>query len=516
MSNNRSIAVGIDLGTSTIKAVFIDTATCEIITTQTEDVHPVKTENPDWVEYDPMDWWKGTLRLLKKGYEAGVDPSRIAGVAFTGWICMALFSDENGVPVTNAVHYTDMRHMSVLDELETLVGKQCVEKNANYLGMYSGMVKQYWWKKNRPEVFAKARRVHTEASWMIKKLTGIDAWNRPEAGFYSLYDFKTRDWDDEIIDAIGFDRELFPKLYDAWEIVGGVSEEAAELTGLVVGTSVVAGADDGSPVALATGVIEIGQSFMSSASGANLVANTAEPVSHPTIITFTHCIPGLISSQTVMSSTGASNKWVRDALCQAETAVAEITGGETFDYMNQAVKNASPGSGGVIFLPYLSGEFTPHGDSDARGCFIGIGSGTTKADMLRAVLEGVAFAILDNIMLIRDVGGKLDEIIITGGLTKSDIWMQIIADVTGCALSLTEETEGSPFGGALLAGIGVGLFESYEDAVSKMVRINRNAYLPTPENTKLYANIFKVYQSLYPALKDVFTNLGTLRGQYFG
>ena len=511
----KEFLIGVDLGTSTLKAVFVNAAACEVVSTQLEEIFPVKAENPDWIEYDPQDWLDGTIRLLKRGFEAGVDPERVAGICFSGWTVKALFADENGKPLTNAIHYNDMRHLPEIEELEKIVGKLCVERNANYIGVYSGLAKQYWWKKNRPDVFSKASCVYTEASWMVRQLTGKDAWNRSEAGFYGQYNTKTREWDNEIIEKIGFPGSLFPKLYDAWEVVGEVTEQAAKLTGLAPGTPVVAGADDASPSALTTGAISIGQSFLSGGSAANLAANTTGPVSHPTIITYPHCIPGLTTAITVMSSTGLSNKWMRNALGQAEYAVAQITGGDPYIYMDQAVRTSKPGANGVVFLPYLDGDFTPNNDPNARGCFIGMDSSTPKADLLRAVLEGVAFSILDNITLIRDVGGRMDEIIITGGISRSNIWLQIISDVTGCALSLPEETEGTPFGDALIAGFGTGVFSSCEEAVQKMVRINRGAFRPDAENHKLYQNLFKIYRALYPALKDVYSQLASFRANYY-
>jgi len=511
----KNILVGIDLGTTTLKAVFVNADSGDIVATQTEEIFPVESENPEWIEYNPNDWLKGTARLLKSGLDAGVVPEQIAGICFSGWAVMSLFADENGTPLTNAIHYNDMRHLPELEEVEKLTGKECAAKNGNYIGIYSGLAKQYWWKKNRRDIFERVHCVHTEASWMVRQLTGKDAWNRAEAGFYGQYNTESREWDDGIIKAIGFPKKLFPKLYDSWEIVGEVTGEAAALTGLAEGTPVVAGADDASPVALATGVIKIGQSYLSAGSAANLAANTAKPVSHPTIITYPHCIPGLTTAITVMSSTGLSNKWMRNTLCQAEVAVAEITGGDAYDYMNRAAANSKPGANGLIFLPYLDGDFTPNNDAKARGCFIGMDSSTTKADMLRAVLEGVAFSILDSVCLIREVGGKLDEIIITGGIAKSGVWLQIISDVVGCSISLPEESEGTAFGDALIAGYGVGLFASYEEAVEKMVKVKYGAFKPNEQNHKLYQDLFKTYRALYPALKDIYSQLDKFRETYY-
>ena len=510
----KDILVGIDLGTTTLKAVFINAASSEIVASHTEEVYPAKTENSDWLEYDPNDWMVGTIRLLRRGFEAGIKPERIAGLCFSGPAVMALFADDDGVPVTNSIHYNDMRHLPEIGELEALTGKECVFVNGNHIGVYSGLAKQYWWRKNRPDIFGRARSVHTEASWMVRQLTGIDAWNRCEAGFYGQYGVEARDWDNGIIKAIGFPRSMFPKIYDAWDIVGTVTREAAALTGLACGTPVVAGADDASPVALATGSIKAGQCFLSVGSAGNIAANTIGPVSHPTIITYPHCIPGLTTAITVMSSTGLSYKWARNALCHTETAVAGITGGDPYDYMNMAAANSSPGAYGVIFLPYLDGDYTPNNDPNARGCFIGMDSGTTKADMLRAVLEGVAFSILDNISLIREVGGNLDEIVLTGGIAKSDVWMQIVSDVTGCSISLPEESEGTAFGNALIAGLGTGLYISCADAVQKMVRINHCAFVPDKARNGLYRDLFEIYKDLYRANKGIYAQLDVFRRAY--
>ncbi len=507
----KKILIGIDLGTTTLKAVFLDASLSKIITTQVEEIFPAQADNPEYIEYDPMDWWNGTISLLKRGFENGVNPDEIAGICFSGWTVMSLLVDKDGVPVTRAIHYNDMRHLAAAQELEALIGKECIEKNGNYMGIYNGLGKQYWWKKNRPEVFAKAHHVMTEASWMAYKLTGVWSWNRSEAGFYAPYNAKTREWDAGLLQKVGFPKSLFPKLYDAWEIVGRVTEDAAHLTGLSVGIPVVAGADDASPVALTTGVISAGQCYLSVGSGGNIAANTDGPVSHPTILTYPHCVPGLTMAITVLSSTGLSNKWMRNTLCQAESAVASITGEDPYFYMGKAAETAKPGAGGVIFLPYLDGDYTPNNDPNARGCFVGMGTSTTKADLLRATLEGVAFSILDNINLIRELGGNLDEIVLSGGIAKSSLWLQIIADVTGCTVSLPEETEGTAFGGALVAGFGVGIYESIETAVKQTVKIRRGVCLPDPKNHELYKEMFGIYKSLYPALKQTYSCLGELR-----
>jgi xylulokinase len=179
--------------------------------------------------------------------------------------------------------------------------------------------------------------------------------------------------------------------------------------------------------------------------------------------------------------------------------------------MNKAAETAKPGAGGVIFLPYLDGDYTPNNDPNARGCFVGMGTSTTKADLLRATLEGVAFSILDNINLIRELGGNLDEIVLAGGIAKSNLWLQIIADVTGCTISLPDETEGTAFGDALIAGLGTGVYENIKTAIKKTVKIRRGVNLPNPKNHEQYKELFEIYKGLYPALKQTYACLAEIR-----
>ncbi len=510
----KKYVIGVDLGTTTIKAVFLDTQDNKIISTQTEEIFPVETQNTEYMEYDPTDWMEYTKRILARGFEEGIDPHDVAGICFGGWTVMAFLVKKDGTPVTNAVHYNDMRHLELLEEADNLYGKLAVERNGNYIGMYSASVKQYWWKVKHPGVWRAADYVATEVSYINYMLTGQWAWNRVEAGFYSQYNAHTREWDDEIISAMGFDRSMFPQLVDAWEVVGTVTQDGAAWSGLAPGTLVFGGVDDASPVALATGAFRQGQGFVSAGSAANIAANTQGPVSHPTAITYPHCIPGLTMTITVMSATGLSYKWMRNAFGQLEAQMAQMTGTYTYDYLNEQARSARPGANGVVFLPYLDGDYTPNNDPNARGVFLGMGTETTKGDMLRASLEGVAFSMKDNMMLIREMGGDIDNIVLTGGIARSPLWLQIIADITGCPVSLPEETEGAPFGSAIIAAVGAGLYEDFEQAVRQTVRVKQDAFVPTEKNRALYEELYEVYKSLYPSLRQAFARIADIKEKY--
>ncbi|MCL1895220.1 MAG: FGGY family carbohydrate kinase [Clostridiales bacterium] len=506
--------IGLDIGTTTVKAVFLDALEDRVACVQTEEIFPVDTGNIDEIEYDPGEWWEYVKRILKRGFDAGVDPGRVAGVCLGGWTVMALLARGDGTPLTNAIHYNDMRHIGLVEEVKALVGGLAVERNYNHIGMYSSIVKLYWWKKNRPEIFEEADVIASEVTWINHKLTGEWAFSRAEAGFYSAYNADTRQWDDEIIERLGFPRSMFLRLVDPEEAVGYVTKEAAEECGLAEGTPVFGGTDDSSPGAIATSVTQVGQAYINAGSAGNVGANSEKPICHETIICSPHCLPGLMSAITVMSSTGLSYKWMRNTFGQAEAAIASIAGEDAYSYLDAQAKLSGPGARGVIFLPYLDGDYTPNNDTAARGVFIGMDTATTKNDMLRAVMEGVAFCILDNIELIRGLGAELSEGVISGGVAKSPFWLKIIADVTGCTLSLAEETEGAPLGYAVIAGVGAGLFHSFEEAAGRIVKVRRGAFIPDPANHALYKELYRVYKGLYPRLKDTFAEMQDIRERY--
>jgi xylulokinase len=304
-------------------------------------------------------------------------------------------------------------------------------------------------------------------------------------------------------------------LYDAWEQIGTVTVEAAGETGLAAGTPVFAGADDATPVAITTGSIKNGQCFLSIGSAGNICANTVGVVSHPTCIFYPHCVPQLNLVCTVISSMGASYKWMRSILFGDGGHSESLSGDERYERMNREAQTSRPGAGGIIFLPYLEGDYTPHNDVQARGVFIGMDINTTQGDMLRAVMEGTAMAVLSNLQLIEKLGEvALTEIIVTGGPTKSNLWMQTIADITACSISLPEESEGAPFGNAIIAGVGAGLFASFDDAVTKMVHIDRHVYTPNPANRKMYDAMYGVFSSLYANLAATYASMAEIKQLY--
>lgn len=510
----KRYVIGIDIGTTTIKAVFVDAKQNRIATTQIEEVFPVAAEKKEYIEYDAQVWKDSVKKILARGFAEGIQPQEVAGICLLDFTVMAFLVDAQGNPLHNPVHYNDMRHLCVLGELEKKVGELCVARNGNYISMYNGLGKQYWWKKFRPDIYDRAAYFTTASAWMNYLLTGVRMMNRPTAGFYGQYNALTREWDEEIIRRIGMDPQKFPPLMDAWEQVGAVTKEAAEEWGLAEGTLVFGGMDDASPVALTCGTIHNGDCYISGGSAANVVIISDKMLSHPTAMNYPHCIPGLNMTATVLSSTGLSYKWVRNALGSCEKALAQVTGEDAYDILNREATQAPVGSHGLIFLPYLDGDYTPNNDPNARGCYVGLNTTTNKADMVRAVLEGVGFSFLSSLEMIRALGGAPQKLVISGGIVKSSLWMQIVADITGMSVSIPNEEEGAPLGSALVAGIGCGLFRDYEDAVDRIVEIERDKYVPNPEAHERYLALFQVYNGLYAKLKESFAAQAEYREKY--
>ena len=510
----RRYVIGIDVGTTTIKAVFVDAVQNRIATVQTKEIYPTKAACKDYIEYDPNDWIACVKEVLHAGFATGIDPDEVAGINIVDFTVMAFLVDEHGKPLTNAVHYNDMRHLGLLAEVEAKVGDLCVRHGANHVGMYMGVVKQYWWKKEHPDLYDQAAYFMTGTSWIAYLLTGVWTFNRSTAGFYGNYNAHTREWDQEINGKLGLDADKFPPLIDAWEVVGTVTAEAAEAWGLSEGIRVFGGMDDASPVALTCGTLSNGDCYISAGSAANVVFISDRVMEHSTAMSYPHCIPDLNIMAAVLTCTGLSLKWVRNHLGALETGMEKLTGEDAYDILCREAATSPPGANGLIFLPYLDGDYTPNNDPHARGGFVGLSTTTTKADMVRAVLEGVGYSFMSSLKMIRELGGNPHSLAIAGGVAKSSLWLQIIADITGMPISLPNETQGAPLGCALVAAVGCGFYQSFQDAVDRTIDIEKNAYLPNPETHQRYEHLFAIYDRLYGMLKPAFDGLAAFRAAY--
>ncbi|UCD58017.1 MAG: xylulokinase, partial [Candidatus Hydrogenedentota bacterium] len=371
--------------------------------------------------------------------------------------------------------------------------------------------KVLWLRDNEPDNFRRLRHLLIAKDYIRYRLTDELATDISDAAGTLLFNVKTRTWSERILSALELNPAILPPAVGSHEISGRITREASRLSGLKYGTPVVGGGADNACAAVGTGIIEEGtvQSSIGS-SGVVLAALAAHRVDEQMRLhCMNHAAPERWYLMGVMLTAGLSLKWFKETLCQTEMAQAQENGIDAYETLSQMAASVPPGAEGLVFLPYLTGERTPHADSNARGLFCGLSLRHGKAHMVRAVMEGVAFGLRDSMELVRKLGVQVKEIILVGGGAKSALWRQIQADVFGQPVCTLNVKDAAPFGAALLAGTGAGVFGSCTDAVKQTVRKAEQAS-PTPANIDFYERCYSIYRSLYPSNKQSFHQLSGL------
>ncbi len=488
--------LGIDISTTGAKALIIDEKG-EVLASVT---HPLKlsTPQPLWSEQDPLDWWTGIVASIRGALEkARILGQDIAGVGLTGQMHGLVLLDARDHVLRPAILWNDQR-----------TGPQCAwitdrlgfDKLLEYTGnpALTGFTapKIVWVRDHEPKTYAKVAHILLPKDYVRFRLTGDYATDMADGAGMLLMDVKHRRWSPEVLRALGIPAEWLPKAYEGPQVTGGISESAAALTGLKAGTPVVGGGGDQAAQAVGVGAVRPGVAALTVGTSGVVFVPTDKPVIEPKgrLHAFCHAVPGMWHLMGVMLSAAGSLQWYRDQLAP----------GVDFDALLAPAAEAPPGSEGLLFLPYLTGERTPHPDPLARGAFVGLTVRHTQAHLTRAVLEGVAFGLADSFALVKDMGiADVAQLRASGGGVKSPIWRQILADVLGAELVTVNVTEGAAYGAALLAGVGVGVWPDVPAACDATVRITSETR-PDPERNKVYAGLHKLYRDLYPALKPTF------------
>jgi xylulokinase len=413
--------------------------------------------------------------------------------------------DGDGNVLRPAILWNDQRTQSQCDEIHRIVGKEKfigITGNVALTGFTAPKI--LWVKENEPEIFAKAKHVLLPKDYIRFCLTGEYAMDKADGAGTVLFDLKARDWSDEVLSALDIPRAWMPKTFEGTEFTGYVNEEAAALTGLKAGTPVAAGGGDQAAGAVGMGVVEPGIVGLTVGTSGVVFATTPSALIEPAgrLHAFCHAVPGMWHFMGVMLSAAGSLQWYRDTLAP------EIN----FDDLLKEAESIPAGCEGLQFLPYLSGERTPHPDPLARGAFIGLTLRHSRAHMTRAVLEGVAFGLKDSFTLIHaSTGsaaglGEISQIRASGGGTKGALWRQILASVLEAELVTVNTTEGGAYGAALLAGVGAGAWSDVSSACRACVKITGST-LPNSADVDVYRKSYALYQELYPALKSSFAKM---------
>ncbi len=503
--------LGIDIGTSGTKTVLYH-PTGEAVASHSVE-YPLYQPQNGWAEQDPLDWWNAVCETCRAVVgKSGVEPSQIGAVGLSGQMHGLVMLDEGGEPLRKSIIWCDQRTGAQCEEMTRLVGaEKMIDITANPAMTGFTASKILWVRQHEPGVYEKCRHILLPKDYIRYKLTGELATEVSDASGMQLLDVKDRKWSDEILSLLQIDRALLGQVYESPEVTGQVHAQAARLTGLKEGTLVAGGAGDNAAAAVGTGTVSDGRAFTTIGTSGVVYAHTSSPIIDPKgrIHTFCCAVPGAWHVMGVTQGAGLSLQWFRNQLCGAEMETAKGLGVDPYDLLNQQAARLPIGSERLLYLPYLMGERTPHLDPNARGVFFGLSSIHTKAHMLRAVMEGVAFSLRDCLEIIRSVGISPQEMLLCGGGAKSPVWKQMLADLFRLPTATLTGSEGPALGVAILAGVACGEYASVKEGCDAVIR-KAGAGKPQAENGQAYEPFYRLYTQLYPALKESYEALAGL------
>jgi xylulokinase len=493
--------LGIDISTTGSKVIVMDESGGICATASSP--HTLQTPKPLWSEQDPGQWWEATKISIRAALEqVGLVGGSIAAVGLTGQMHGLVLLDDAGQVLRPAILWNDQRTQAQCDEIHARIGKQnFIQITGNVALTGFTAPKILWVQENEPEVYARVAHVLLPKDYVRYKLTGNMAMDKADGAGTVLMDLKSRNWSPEILSALDIPANWMPELYEGPEVTGMVTVEAAERTGLPVGIPVVAGGGDQAAQAVGVGAIHEGIVALTLGTSGVVFATTNSPFIEPEgrLHAFCHAVPDRWHLMGVMLSAGGSLRWYQDTFAPIMD----------YDQLLEPAAEIAPGADGLLFLPYLTGERTPHPDPQARGAFVGLTVRHTMPHLTRAVLEGVAFGLRDSFELMKNAGlASIDQVRISGGGAKSLLWQQILADVFDTELATVNTTEGAAYGAALLAGVGSGHWPSVDAACEAKIRITGEVK-PNLEAARKYKDAYGMYRELYPALKETFNRMGT-------
>ena len=503
--------LGIDIGTSGTKTVLFDRE-ANVVASHTIE-YPLYQPQNGWAEQKPEDWWDavcGTCREVIT--KSGVNPASILGIGLSGQMHGLVMLDENNEVIRPSIIWCDQRTAKECEQIEELVGKErLIEITANPALTGFTASKIMWVKNNEPENYAKAKHILLPKDYIRFKLTGAYATEVSDASGMQLLDVPNRCWSDEVLEKLGIDKALLGKVFESPQITGYVTKEAAALTGLAPKTKVVGGAGDNAAAAVGTGVVRDGRAFTTIGTSGVVFAHSSKVSIDPKgrVHTFCCAIPGAWHVMGVTQGAGLSLQWTRNNLCTEEMMQAKEEGVDPYYIMDKEADSVPIGSERLIYLPYLMGERTPHLDPNARGVFFGLSAMHKRPHIIRSVMEGVSFSLMDCLGVFGEMGIEADSMIACGGGGSSKVWRKMLADIYGCEISTIASKEGPALGVAILAMVGVGMYPSVEIACDKLIKKGTSEE-PDASNHDEYMKFYDIYRKLYPANKEIFANLAEL------
>lgn len=489
--------IGIDSSTTATKALLMNVAGKVVSVASSEYVF--ETPYPLWSEQDPSLWWAATVESIRMVLaDSGVNADQVKGIGLTGQMHGLVLLDKKGEVLRPSILWNDQRTGAQCDEIRARLGKEkLIQITGNDALTGFTAPKILWVHDEEPEIYAKIDQILLPKDYVRYKLTGEYAMDRAGGAGTQLFDIRQRTWSPEVLQALAINPDWLPPTFEGTEITGTVTKEAAEATGLQPGIPVMGGGGDQAAAAVGTGAVEEGIVSLSLGTSGVVFATMDTPAIEPDgrLHAFCHSVPGKWHLMGVMLSAAGSLRWHRDTFAP----------GIDFGEFVSAAGDIPAGSDGLFFLPYLTGERTPHPDPLARGGFIGLTVRHTLPHLTRSVLEGVSYGLRDSFELMKAAGlSDISQVRVTGGGAKSPFWLQILADILNVELVTVSAEEGAAYGAALLAATGAGAFESVPSACKNIIQIT--GHTAPGKNVQTYEELYPIYRDLYPALSPILFN----------
>ena len=505
--------LGIDIGTSGTKSLVCDD-TGKILSTATEE-HPCYQPKPSWSEQQPEDWWNTTVATVRAAIEkAGIEGRDVQGIGLSGQMHGLVCLDENHQVLRPAILWNDQRTAAECDDITRIIGKdRLIHLTCNPALTGFTAPKILWVRKHEPEVYEKTRKMLLPKDYIRFRLSGEFATEVSDASGTLLFDVKNRCWSETVLTELEIDRALLPECFESEEPSTKLSAGAAEELGLAPGTPIVGGGGDQAAGAAGNGIVKPG--IISATLGTSGVvfafADTVQTDPAGRVHAFCHAARDKWHVMGVMLSAGGSFQWWRNNLADLERQQAQERGVDPYEILCDTAAEAPPGSEGLFFLPYLTGERTPHANPNAKACWIGLTARHSKPHMIRSILEGITYRMRDSLEIIRCMGVDITQIRVSGGGAQSAFWRQMQADVYGQPVVTINATEGPAFGVALLAGVGTGVWASLEEACEAAIQITSTTE-PDPAASAVYDRGYPIYKKLYASLRDDFDAIADFVG----
>jgi xylulokinase len=504
--------LGIDIGTSGTKTLICDDHGKVIATAMAE--HAISSPKPGWSEQDPLDWWDATCKATKAVIrKARVKPADVQGIGLSGQMHGSVFLGDSERPLRPALLWNDQRTAEQCAQIESAAGgrEALIELVANPALTGFTAPKILWVRQNEPKTYARTRHILLPKDYIRYRMTGEYATEVSDASGTLLLDVVNRTWSDKLLGLLEIDKALLPRLHESPEITGTLKAQAARSLGLREGIPVVGGAGDQAAGAVGNGIVSPGIVSATLGTSGVVFAHSDAPTRDPQgrVHTMCHAVPGKWCVFGCMLSAGGSFQWFRNRLGHDEVVAAKRRNIDPYELLVDEAEKAHPGSEGLFFLPYLTGERCPHPDPRARGGWIGITTRTRRRELIRSLLEGVTYGMRDALEIMKQMNIPITQIRASGGGARSEFWRHLQADIYGNPIVLTNAVEGPAYGVALLAGVGTGAFSSVEQAckasIRQMVKIAPNKKL-----TAIYERHYAVYRELYYDLKERFGKIAEL------